>query len=212
MTTEGLQTQGNRRRSFRAEVDGCAIVHAPDGVAVRCRVVDLGLGGVRLAEPYLDSDVLAGVPVTLELECAGAGWVVQCGRVVRHAGGELAIVFDVLSPEVEDFIEDEVLGALEADLKPRVVVVDGSVPRREEVVDLLREAGCAPLEASTPLEAVALVERSRNHVCAVLLAETMSQTAAAELHDFLAESHPTIAVHRIDSGEHRLRDLIRAIL
>jgi hypothetical protein len=193
----GTQNHGNRRRSFRAEVDGCAIVHAPGGVAVRCRVADIGLGGVRLVEPHHEPDVRAGVEVTLELECAGAGWVVQRGRVIRHENGQIAIVFDKLAPEVEDLIEDEVLGAVEAARTPRVVVVDPSPERRRAVAASVRENGCLPLEAATPLEAVSMVERSRNHVRVVMVAETLTQTQRDELLEFLAEAHPTIQVVRI---------------
>jgi hypothetical protein len=191
---------GNRRRAYRAGVNGNAIVQA-GGVAVRCAIVDLGLGGVRLLEPVRDEPGLAaGVEVMVELECAGAGWVAQRGRVVRHHAGEIAVAFHALSPEVEDRIEDEVLGAVEAARAPRVVVVDRSQDRRHRLAEALRDSGCCSLEASTPLEAVDMVERSRNHVVAVAVAETLTQTQADELVTYLAESHPDVQVERI-SGD-----------
>src|SRR5688572_23817182 len=127
----GAELQNNRRRSYRAEVHGCAVVHSPDGTARRCVVVDLSLGGVRLIELLPDQPVLAAErDVVVELECSGAGWVAQRGRVIRHAKGELAVRFLALKPDVEDLIEDEVLGALEAQRVPRVVVVDLDAARR----------------------------------------------------------------------------------
>ena len=203
-----LEPQANRRRSFRAEVEGCAILHAPGGVAVRCRVADLGLGGVRLERAPLVDGVMPGVEVTIELECAGAGWVVQRGRVVRQHGGQLAIVFDQLAPEVEDLIEDEIMGAVEALKVPRVVVVDRADERRDRVVQLLRDGGCLPLAAATPLEAVALVERSRNHVRAVTVAGTLTQTQADELLRFLTEEHPAVEVLHLDSDDAPVHDLV----
>ncbi len=185
---------GNHRRHYRADVTGCAIVHARGG-ALRCKVGNVGLGGVLLRQAGGGAMMLeAGDEVTVEIEVAGAGWVVQRGRVLRHAGLELAIRFDLLSPDVEDLIEDEVLGAVEAQQAPRVVVVDQSADRRSRIAEELRRVGCCSLEASTPLEAVALVERSRNHVSAVALAQTQTQTLAEELVTYLAEAHPAVKV------------------
>jgi hypothetical protein len=210
------EPQANRRRSFRAEVEGCAIVHAPGGVSMRCRVADLGLGGVKLYQPMSevadDAALPSGLEVTLELECAGAGWVVQRGRVVRgNDSGAIAIVFDELAPEVLQLISDEMKGAVEAAQAPRVVIVDRAAGRRRHIADVLRQHGCCSLEAATPLEAVAMVERSRNHVRAVMIAETLTQTQADELREFLAEAHPTIAVVSIDVDDSPLRELVERL-
>lgn len=182
----------NRRRCFRAGVQGCAIVHAPGDIAIRCVVVDLGLGGVRLLEPVRDQPLAPGTEVKVELECSGAGWVVQAGRVLRHSNGEIVVLFHALSPEVEDLIEDQVLGAVEAQRAPRIVVVDRWESRRRHVAEALRESGCSPLEASTPLEAVDLIECSRHHVCAVALSEQLTQTQADDLVRFIHEMHPEV--------------------
>lgn len=191
----------NRRHSYRAGVHGCAIVHAPGGVAQRCEIVDLGLGGVRLSQMVRDDPFLAaGTEVSVELECAGAGWVFQRGVVIRHRGPELAVRFHAMSPEVEDLIEDEILGAVEAERAPRVVVVDRSDLRRAQVALALRRLGCCTLEAATPLEALELIECSRNHVCAVALSERLTQTQADELVEYLHEAHPELAIARIEDG------------
>jgi len=193
---------GNRRRSYRAGVHGRAIVHAAGGVALRADVVDLGLGGVRLVETAADAAPLAdGAEVAVELECAGAGWVAQRGRVIRHQHGELVVRFHALRPEVEDLIEDEVLGAVEAERAPRVVVVDCTPERRHQVAAALRGLGCCSLEAATPLEAIELIERSRLHVCAVALAECLTQTQADEIVQYLHDSHPEVVIARIRDGE-----------
>ena len=190
----------NRRQSYRAGVHGCAIVHAK-GLGLRCEVVDLCLGGVRLIQLALeDPRLAAGTEVAVELECAGAGWVTQRGVVIRHKDHELVVRFHALAPEVEDLIEDEILGAVEAERWPRVVVVDRSAPRRQQVAEALRQLGCCSLEAATPLEALELIERSRNHVCAVALSESLTQTQADELIEYLHESHPDVAVARIEEG------------
>jgi CheY-like chemotaxis protein len=216
MQEDPQEPHGNRRRAYRAGVHGCAIVHAPGDTALRGIIIDLGLGGVRLLELVRDEPgLVAGAEVTIELECAGAGWVAQRGRVIRHGDGELAIRFHALSPEVEDLIEDEVLGDVEAQRAPRVVVVDRAAQRRHRVAEALRDAGCSPLEAATPLEAVDIVERSRNHVCAVALSENLTQTQADDLVRFLAEAHPEVQVALIadrQAGEPKPRWPVAAVI
>jgi hypothetical protein len=94
---------------------------------------------------------------------------------------------------VVDVISSEIVAAQEAQRAPRVVVVDPSGPRRKRLAAALREAGCQSIEASTPLEAVDVLERSRVPVRAVAVAEsTQSQTLADELVAFLAEAHPSL--------------------
>jgi hypothetical protein len=197
----GEAPRANRRRSYRAGVHGCAIVHAPGGIALRCEVIDLSLGGVRLVTMVADDPRLStGTEVAIELECCGAGWVTQRGVVTRHHRAQLVVEFYALSAEVEDLIEDEILGAVEAERAPRVVVVDGAEERRHQVADQLRRLGCCSLEAATPLEAIELIERSRNHVCAVALSESLTQTQADELVEYLHDAHPEVRVARIEHG------------
>jgi hypothetical protein len=194
----GEVPRGNRRHSYRAGVHGCAIVHAPGNLAIRCGVIDVSLGGVRL-EPLSDEERLVpGTQVSVELECAGAGWVWQRGVVIRHVGAEVVVGFYALGADVEDLIEDEILGAVEAERQPRVVVVDGSCERRHAVAEELRRRGLCSLEAATPLEAIELVERSRNHVSAVALSGSLTQTQADELVGYLQETHPEVVVARIE--------------
>jgi CheY-like chemotaxis protein len=99
-------------------------------------------------------------------------------------------------------------GAVEAQRMPRVVIVDRAAERRHQLAECLRAQGCCSLEAATPLEAVSLVERSRNHVRAVMVAETLTQTQADELLEFLAEAHPAIEVVRIDLADSAIPGLV----
>jgi hypothetical protein len=84
------------------------------------------------------------------------------------------------------------VAAVEARKSPRVVVVDPREDRRHELAEKLRAAGLSSIEAATPLEAIALVERPRNHVAAVAMADTLTQTGPHELVDYLSESNPGI--------------------
>jgi hypothetical protein len=192
----------NRRRHYRAKVTGRAVIRGRDGQGregsgtVRCEIDNLSLGGVALRPiAPLGSELrelVEGHGVAVELQVDGAGWVLQRGQVQRCDGRAVVIVFAEVSPELEDLIEDEVLAAVEAERSPRVVVVDRSEDRRRQVAAALHEVGCCPLEASTPLEAIELIEKSRTHVAAAAVAESLTQTGGQELVHFIHESHPEI--------------------
>ena len=189
---EAVAEPGNRRRHERARVRGGVVLHVDDR-AVRGRIVNLSASGVLVAEEVGQALLPEGARVSLELEVERRGWVRQDGDVRRRHGGAVAIEFAGPSPALVDVIEGEVLAAQEAERMPRVVVVDPSAPRRKQLAARLRAAGCQSLEASTPLEAVDLLERSCVPVRAVAVAErTESQTLADELVEFLADAHPTL--------------------
>jgi hypothetical protein len=183
-------SQNERRRHYRAGVFGGAVVHSR-GAQLRGRISNLSLGGalIDLAE---GTEVEHDREVVVELEIGGSGWIAQRGRIRRSTGRQLAIAFDAVGPEIEDVIEDEVVAAVEARKSPRVVVVDPREDRRHEVAEKLRAAGLSSMEAATPLEAIALVEHPRNHVAAVAMADTLTQTGPHELVDYLSESNPGI--------------------
>ncbi|HVV84625.1 MAG TPA: PilZ domain-containing protein [Kofleriaceae bacterium] len=197
-------TGSERRRHFRAQVAASAVVHA-SRLALRGRVVDLSLGGVRVRRA--DDEVPCpsfGTPAMIELELGKLGWVAQDGWIQRSTIDEIVIAFDRLAPQVEDLIEEEVLAAIEANRRPRMVVVDPAPERRQRVAAKLREAGCDSYEASTPLEAIDLVERPHNHITGIAVAEQLTQTGSDELMDFFAETNPGIRLAMIAeaTGEH----------
>jgi len=200
MTGASRHPHENRRRHYRAKVSGRAVIHGRDG-AVRCEIDNLSLGGVMLRPvEEADTDLPEGCAVAVELQVDGASWLVQQGSVKRRAERGVVIAFGEVSPELEDLIEDEVLAAVEAERSPRVVVVDRSRVRRRRVARALHEVGCCPLEASTPLEAIELIEQSRTHVAAAAVAEALTQTGGQELVHFLAETHPGLKIALITDG------------
>jgi hypothetical protein len=194
-----------RRRHYRAEVIGCAILHAPPATAIRCEIANLSLGGVLL-RPDASTPTI-GTRVDVEIELAGSGWITQRGTVHRNARDVVAIVFDHVSAHIEDLIEDEIVAAMEAQQVPRVVVIDSSSERRQQVAAALVEAGCAPLEAATPLEALRLMDRAGTGVSGVAIGETNTQTDRDELVDFLVDTNPGIQVSLIGAPNPRGGDL-----
>lgn len=184
--------KNERRRHYRAAVDASALIHAA-AVVLRGRIIDLSLGGVRIRRT--DESVpcpAIGSAAMVELELGQKGWIAQDGRIVRAALDEVVVMFAPLAPEVEDRIEDEVLAALEAARRPRMMVVDPSAERRQRISQKLRAAGCESYEAATPLEAIDLLERPHHHITGVAVAQHLTQTNGDEFCDFVAQTNPGI--------------------
>jgi CheY-like chemotaxis protein len=189
----GAHSSSDRRRHFRAGVHGGAVVHGR-GITKRGQITNLSLGGALIDLGEGSHEIPLDHEVVVELEIGGSGWVAQRGHVRRREARLVAVVWGPITPDIEDVIEDEVVAAMEARRSPRVVVVDPREDRRHAVAEKLRAAGCTSIEAATPLEAIALVEQSRNHVVAVAMAETLTQTGPHELVEFLSESNPNIQI------------------
>ena len=105
-----------------------------------------------------------------------------------------------------------------------MIVVDKQPERRRKVAEKLRAAGCDSYEASTPLEAIDLMERPRSHIKGVAVAEDLTQTGADEFCDFVGETNPGIklalitdaladgTVDKPSSRTHRISDRISTVV
>lgn len=178
---------GNRRRHERAGIRGRALVEGATGL-VRGEIVDLGAGGV-LVDDAGEASLPVGAPVVVELDIARLGRLRQLGGVVRREPRRLAIGFQ--SPW------------------PAVIVVDPLAPRRRDLADALRAAGCCSLEAATPLEVVDLLDRVRGVVSAVVVAES---TRSAEIVGYLSDAHPGLRLQLIVDRPMPANDALRDVL
>lgn len=187
-----VEDRPERRKHYRAGMEASAVIHA-SRVALKGRIIDLSLGGVRVRRSDDQAPCPAeGTGVMIEMEIGGRGWIAADGIIRRCELEEIVIAFAPLVAEVEDVIEDEVLAAIEATRRPRMIVVDRHADRRRRVADKLRAAGCDSYEAATPLEAIDLLERPRSHIKGVAVSETLTQTGADEFCDFVSQTNPRI--------------------
>jgi hypothetical protein len=139
-----------------------------------------------------------GARVHLDVRLDGLGrWLQLIGSVARvdarGSGVALAIELLVVPPGFEDLVQDELLFALECAHLPRILLVDGTVGRRELVAAGYRATGCHVIEVSSPLEAIVALDQSRLHLWAVVIGQ------AGDLHEFLDEAYPDVRV--IDVGQ-----------
>jgi hypothetical protein len=168
-------------------------------MTIRGMVVDLSLGGMRMRVADGAACPATGSVGLVELHLTG-GWHRLRVHVVRSVFDEVAVSFHDVVAAVEDAIEDEVVASLEANRKPHIVVLDPLPDRRHRIAETLRIAGCDPVEAATPLEAIGIVERECGAIRGMTVAESLTQTRAAELCEYVSQSNPEIQLRVIATG------------
>jgi len=193
-----LATGHERRRALRAPVHGTAVLHRGRG-AVRGRIENLSLGGVLVRSrdqgATISDDAKSLVDVELRLRC---GAVVVTGHVVRVAMTgdeiEIAVRFDLVPPEQEDAIEDEVVGAVAAGRTRPVLVVDSVEERRRGVAAALRDRKMTPVVPRTPLELMDLLSCHERRVDVCLIRPRFAGIAAAEIATAIRDAFPWVRV------------------
>lgn len=197
---EQLHTEGdgrNRRRHPRVPRSISARLQV--GVmTLRGRVTDLSLGGALLRFGEDEICPAAASVGLLELHLKD-GWRHLRVRVVRGDVGLVALHFHPLAPSLSVEIEGEIAAAVEACRRPPIVVMDPEPERRHRIAETLRTAGCVPVEAATPLEAIDLVEK-HGGIRGMTVADSATQTSADELCDYVSQSNPEIRLRRIAVG------------
>ncbi len=166
---------------------------------IRGIAIDLSLGGLRMRTAPGTACPAIGCAGVVEMHLA-TGWHRLRVKVVRSGFDEIALHFQDVAAAVEDAIEDEVVACIEAARKPHIIVVDPSPDRRHRVAESLRIAGCDPVEAATPLEAIGIVERECGSIRGMTVSESLTQTGADEFCEYVSQSNPEIQLRLIAQG------------
>jgi hypothetical protein len=189
------------RRAMRVRSKGAIRVHHHDTL-IRGRVVDLAVGGVRVrAEGTIPP--CAGEPVTVELTldpCPALAFSLL-GHVLRPTVETRTFVvqFAEVPPEFEDCVNEELLASVDHELRPYMILVDAARSRRERIAGAFRDAGCHVTDVSTPLEAIVHLGRARFEPVVIAIADTLPESVAEELREFLCDDHPE--AHMVAIGE-----------
>jgi hypothetical protein len=132
------------------------------------------------------------VHVDLKLDADASRHFALLGHVLRVSvpTRHMAIGFDTIPDDFEDCVQDELLAAVEHDVLPRMVLMDTVDGRRNRIASAFRNAGCHVTEASTPLEAIAQLGGSRFELGLIAIADTVPETVAEQLREFLLDEHP----------------------
>ena len=197
---------GERRHAGRVESTGTVVVHMGD-VAIKARILDLAVGGIRVHTAFAPQPHSRGTRVRIDLRVDGVGhWIHLHGHVDRvedsAASSEIVIVLDHVPPSFEDLVQDELLASLECARTPHVLLVDAYRLRRGLVSDAFRVFGFHVIEASSPVEAIAYLGESQLHPWAIAIADSDVDASADELRRFMDDLYPCIPLIAIGHRRH----------
>jgi hypothetical protein len=187
----------NRRRHSRREVMATAMVFSPEKMHGTFLVQDLSAGGACLVG-HLDPEVQG--PLTLLLQFPGKTPFAVTARVARHdhaglSSSRTAVTFVDLTGEQEDVIQQAIATAVErerARLRATVLVLAPDDESRDALETDLRALGLEPVGVSTPLEALAWLERPGNRITTALVDVSPGGPVGLDVLEFLGEHYPTI--------------------
>jgi hypothetical protein len=187
----------NRRRHPRREVLATAMVFTAHRMHGTFLVQDLSAGGACLIGHL---DVEPGGALTLIMQCPGRTPFSLTARVVRHDGRGLtrartALTFTDLNAEQEDVIQDTIATALErerARLAATILVLAPEDDGRDALESDLRAIGLEAVGVSTPLEALAWLERPGTRICIAVIDVSPGVATGLDMLEFLGEYHPHI--------------------
>jgi hypothetical protein len=187
----------NRRRHSRREVTATALVFTPERMHGSFLLQDLSVGGACLVG-HLDAE--PGTELTLIVQCPGKTPFSVTATVVRHDNrgltrGRAALTFSRLDAEQEDIIQDTIATAMErerARLAATVLVLAPEGEGREALETDLRAIGLESVGVSTPLEALAWLERPGTRITTAVIDVSPGAATGLDMLEFLGDYHPHI--------------------
>jgi len=170
-----------RRGALRVPVRGIAVVGALPGV-----IENLSRSGALLD---VAGPPIAGVlDVELKLGSDTGRVGARAVRVERVADRwRIAIAFDRVDSQMREAIDTAIDHAVRAARRRHILVIDGRLGRRADLVARLAARGMTPLVPRTPLETIDLLTRTQLHVNMCCFGE-----ATQELRTLVADSFPWV--------------------
>ncbi len=186
-----------RRRFFRSEVLATAVVFSPDRLHGTYLVTDLSAGGACLIG---GSSLSVGAQIRVMIQLPGKPLGSLAARVIRRgptqtAGEHFGVAFVELRAEDEDAIHQALVGELErmrARREATVMMMYHEGNTRDCLERDLRKLGHASIAVSTPLEAIAWLQRPDLKIKTVLVDLAFGPARGVDMLHFLAEHHPEI--------------------
>lgn len=174
-----------------------AVVFERERTLGRFVVQNLSAGGALLTGRH---DVGRNETVRVLLPLPGREPLVLWGRVVRRASAPnqlhvLGIEFEHPTPTTEDAIQEALVSEIQRRAcasKPGVLVVQDSTELCDRLRADLELLGCRVLVATTPLDAVRLIEDPEQRIERVFVDVSVGEVAGLELMHFIAEEHPSV--------------------
>jgi CheY-like chemotaxis protein len=192
-----MASQSENRRHARSEVVATAVVFSSGHMHGTFLVQDLSVGGACLMGHFTNPP---GKRLHLLLQFPGKPPFSVAAEVVRHdtlgpTRERTAVSFVALHAEQEDAIQEAIVAALErerARLLATVLVISPDDLSRGALEEDLQALGVAAVTVSTPLEALAWLERPGARIATVVVDVSPGAAQGLDVLDFVGENHPDI--------------------
>jgi CheY-like chemotaxis protein len=192
-----MASLSENRRHARSEVVATAVVFAAGHMHGTFLVQDLSVGGACLMGHFTSAP---GKRLHLLLQFPGKPPFSVAAEVVRHdtlgpTRERTAVTFIGLHAEQEDAIQEAIVAALErerARLLATVLVISADDLSRGALEEDLHALGVEAVTVSTPLEALAWLERPGACIATVVVDVSPGAAQGLDVLDFVGENHPDI--------------------
>jgi hypothetical protein len=191
----------DRRNDLRVTPKGTVIVQA-DTYIIRGRLANLSRNGLLAITRTTAPERLlrAEIGLALRLDGTDASWLEVRGRILRIGACSIAIGFDLVPPAFARIVEQAATRTRQHARALAVVLVDGIPERRRAMADGFRAAGCAVVEASTPLEAIVRLGAAHFEPDLIAIADSVPAAVSDELRHFVDAEHPDAMLVTIGDG------------
>ncbi len=185
-------TGSEHRHSVRIPLHGVAHVERTSGEVSTCTLRNLSLGGALLrgSAPTMGERVVVCIQVLDHPDITIEGRVVRATAGRQHSS--FALAFQEVGADVEDAIHDLSVRVLERSDDLAVLVVHRLHHVRAALVARLAAGGWRVLEATSPLHALAILDREGSEIQWVVVGGELTQTSGLDLLQHIAIAHPTI--------------------
>lgn len=192
-----------RRKTYRVIVgDACARCSTGEQVG-HYWVKDVSTGGALLQGRPLPP---IGTEMEVLLLLPGQRPCVTDARVLRQVRTDdspacVAVEFSDVDADLEDAIEDFIVGELSRERRPSALIAASTTPRSEALSRSLRLIGCPAAAVRTPLEAISRLEQPRGEISTVFFDDELGGVRCRELAQWLASAYPSVRRVLVSSGD-----------
>jgi CheY-like chemotaxis protein len=195
MSSESARPEN--RRHARSEVVATAVVFSAGQMHGTFLVQDLSAGGACLMGHFTTRP---GTRLTLLLQFPGKPHFSVAATVVRHdtlgpTRERTAVNFVQLTAEQEDTIQEAIVATLERERARQaatVLVISPDDESRDALEHDLHALGVEAVAVSTPLEALAWLERPDGCIATIVVDVSPGAAQGLDVLDFVGENHPRI--------------------
>ncbi len=189
--SQRLPSRHERRSGTRISPKG-TLIFAVGDQRLHARIANIAVDGcLALTTERIPEEWLGGrLAIEVRLDGQMSEWLRLNGHISRAQAEQIAVTFDDVPREFVDLIDAMSSASYSHDRLLSLVLVDATPARRQSMAEAFRTAGCAVIEATTPLEAIVRLGESDFEPDLIAVADSTPSSTSDELRRFVEKAHP----------------------